>query len=180
MGFFPEISLPAPTFMEAPRKPLPWDDGVGVTALSDVVMAQSPEGTVLIRSIVSFPESCIVTFEAILRRPLQHGPGTAGSNSPSFFAKGELSTGLVLVGYELSNGSWGSNFPEEHEGHRAFLGLGGSGGMFRGKHSFVMDVPPEGDVTFWVAWPVAEISETSTTLDATPIRQAAAGSRAAT
>ena len=55
MGFFPPISVGAPTFKDSPQDPMPWEQGFGKTAITDVVLAEGREGAVLLRSVIAYP-----------------------------------------------------------------------------------------------------------------------------
>ena len=100
MGFFPPISVGAPTFKDSPQDPMPWEQGFGKTAITDVLLAEDSEGAVLLRSVIAYPSVMTLDVTAQLRQPLLDGPGTRGHNSPSLFARtsDSPSTGLVLFG----------------------------------------------------------------------------------
>jgi hypothetical protein len=173
MGFFPPISVGAPTFKDSPQDPMPWEQGFGKTAITDVVLAEDSEGAVLLRSVIAYPSVMTLDVTAQLRQPLLDGPGTRGHDSPSLFARtsDSPSTGLVLFGLLFSDGSKLLNVGRDN-GHVTMQSPRGGSGAYQGQQTFVVPLPPEGRVEAWVAWPAASIPETLTILDADVIRRA--------
>jgi hypothetical protein len=176
VDFFSPIEVSTPEFERQPRSALPWDESFGKTVVTDVMLGRSSDGAVLLRNVVAYP--LVVTFGVVahLRRPLVSGRGPRGFNFPRFSASiGEESvpTGVVLFGVRFADGSSYRNLDGPGtEGH--LESLGGGGGTYVAEHRFMVDLPPEGDLEFWVAWPAADLPETCTTLDASAIRIAAA------
>jgi hypothetical protein len=152
---------------------MPWEQGFGKTAFTDVVLAHSREGAVLLRSVIAYDWVMTLDVTAQLRQPLLDGPGTRGHNAPRLFARtsDSLSTGFVLFGLLFSDGSRLLNFGQD-KGHVTMQSPLGSSGAYQGHQTFVVPLPPEGRVEAWVAWPAASIPETLTVLDAEAIRRA--------
>lgn len=167
------MNVGAASFKANPQDPMPWEQGLGKTVVTDVVLAHGHEGAILLRSVLAYPT--VMTFDLIaqLRRPLLDGPGTRGNNAPRLFARANdpPSTGFVLFGLLFSDGSRLFNFSGD-EGVGTLKSLRGSGGSYQGQQTFVAPLPPEGRIEVWVAWPAASIPETLTILDADLIRRA--------
>jgi hypothetical protein len=175
VAFFPQIDVPRATFKSEDEPPLPWQQGFGHVVFAEILLAQSPEGALLLRELVAFPTAMTLAVVAQLRRPLTDGPGTRGHNHPTFSASspdGDPGTGFVPFGLRFSDGSSLDNLSQRGSRDR-LLSIRGSGGSRRGEQEFATAIPPEGEVEVWVAWPAAGITEVSTTLDAAPIRRAA-------
>jgi hypothetical protein len=142
---------------------------------TELLLAQSPEGALLLRELIAFPTVMTLAVVAQLRRPLIDGPGMRGHNCPTFSTssrQGDLGTGFVPFGLRFSDGSCWYNLSESGS-HDRLLSIRGSGGSHQGEHEFAAAIPPEGELEVWVAWPAAGITEVRTTLDAAPIRRAA-------
>ncbi len=87
---------------------------------------------------------------------------------------------LLLFGIEYANGDRASTLRDPHVGpgdtdRRLVLRQGGGGGGDRTTdHTFwVSPLPPEGPVTFVMAWPAFGVTESRTVVDSAPIRAAA-------
>ncbi len=176
MAFFEPIAIAAPEFAEE-RKALPWDDGLGRTVFTDVNLAHSPDGAILLRNLIAYPTVVTLGVVALFRRPLVDGPGTRGNNSPSFSELlGSVGSGIVLLGVRYSDGTTFRNLDDRSgEGKLRSLRFGGNG--VEGSCDFWAPIPPHGDVEVWVAWPAAQIPETRTVLDGSLIRESASALR---
>jgi hypothetical protein len=84
VAFFPQIDVPRATFKSEDEPALPWQQGFGHVVFTDILLAQSPEGTLLLRELIVFPAAMTLAVVAQLRRPLVDGPGTRGHNGPKF------------------------------------------------------------------------------------------------
>jgi hypothetical protein len=177
VAFFEPLSPRSPRF-NSQRRPLPWEEGLGRTVFSDVTLGHGPDGMLIMRNLIAFPHVTTLAVVALFRNALVDGRGTRGHNCPTFdprFSAGEsIGTGIVLIGLRFSDGTELRNLDERGSaGHLG--GLGGRGGSFTGHYEFVAPMPPEGELELWAAWPAAQIPETRTVLDASLIREAAAG-----
>jgi hypothetical protein len=175
VAFFEPVSPPPPRF-DQERIPPPWEEGLGQTVFQDVVLAQGPDGMVMLRSLIAFPGVMTLSVVALFRYQLVDGPGTSGHNSPMFgrlLSDESVGTGIVLFGLRFSDGTRLRNLDEPGSaGHLG--GLRGGAGGFVGDHEFLANLPPPGELEVWAAWPAAQIAETRTLLDASLIRETAA------
>lgn len=113
---------------------------------------------------------------ALFRRPLVHGPGTRGTNSPTFselLGAGSVGSGIVLFGVRYSDGTTLRNL-DDRSGEGRLRSLRWDSGAVRGSQEFGAPLPPPGDMEVWVAWPAAGIPETRTILDGTQVAGIAA------
>ena len=175
MAFFEPIEIAAPEFAEE-SKPLPWDDGLGRIVFTDVNLAHSPDGAILLRNLIAFPTVVTLGVVALFRRPLVDGPGTRGNNSPTFrepLGVESVGSGIVLLGVRYSDGMTFRNL-DDRSGEGKLRSLRFSGNGVEGSCDCWAPLPPPGDVEVWVAWPAAGIPETRTILDGTRVSDAAA------
>lgn len=175
MAFFDPVAPPPPKF-DLGRTPMPWEEGLGQTVFTDVVLAKGPDGMVALRNLVALPTVMTLSVAALLRHPLAYGPGTRGHNSPTFgpsIANEPVATGIVMFGLRFSDGTCYRNL-DDRDRSGGLASLRGSGGGFTGAHDFWAPLPPPGELEVWVAWPAARIHETRTLLDASLIRETAA------
>lgn len=178
MAFFESADTPAPRF-DRERTPLPWEEGLGQTAFTDVILAKGSDGLVMLRNLIAYPNVMTLSVVALFRNPLVRGPGTRGQNSPTFghsFGDEPLGAGTVLFGLCFSDGSHYRNLDERGSpGHLG--GLQGGSRSYTGYKDFCAPLPPPGDLELWVAWPAAQIPEKRTVLDGTLIVESAAALR---
>jgi hypothetical protein len=175
VAFFEPVDVPPPRFDTQSWAP-PWEQGLGMSVFTDVDLARGPDGAVLLRNLVALPTVMTLNVIALFRRPLVHGPGTRGHNSPAFsqlMGDEEVRTGIVLFGLRFSDGSTYRNLDDRGSKGR-LQSMGGGGGGFTGFQEFWAPVPPPGDLEIWVTWPAAGIPETRTVLDGTRVRDTAA------
>lgn len=131
MAFFEPIEIAAPVFAEEARR-LPWDDGLGRTVFTDVKLAHSPDGTILLRNLIAFPTVVTLSVVALFRRPLVDGPGTRGNNSPTFnesLGGGSVGSGIILLGVRYSDGTIFRNL-DDRSGQGKLRNLSGSSGKW--------------------------------------------------
>ncbi len=178
MAFFESADTPAPRF-DRERTPLPWEEGLGQTVFTDVILAKGSDGLLMLRNLIAFPKVMTLSVVALFRSPLVQGPGTRGDNSPTFghsISDESPGTGIVLLGLFFSDGSSYRNLDERGSaGHLG--GLQGGSRSFTGYRDIWAPLPTPGELEVWVAWPAAQIPETRTLLDASLIRETAAGLR---
>lgn len=151
---------------------MPWQEGLGKTAFSDVALGRGLDGVLMLRNIIVFPKVMTLSVTELLRHPLVHGAGTRGHNSPAFgrwIGDESTRTGLVLFELRFSDGVRYHNL--DARGSAGRLGnLRGGGGSFTGDAEFWAPLPSPGELEVWVAWPTAQIPETRTLLDGSLIR----------
>jgi len=178
VAFFDSVNTSPPRF-DQEGTPLPWEEGLGQTVFTDVVLAQGADGLIMLRSLIAFPKVMTLSVAALFRNPLVHGPGTRGHNSPTFghsMSREPVATGIVLFGLSFSDGSCYRNLDERGSaGHLG--GLQGGSRSFTANRDFWAPLPTPGQLEVWVAWPAAQIPETRTLLEASLIRETAAALR---
>ena len=178
MAFFEPVNTPPPRF-DLERTPSPWEEGLGQTVFTDVMLAKGTDGQVSLRSLIAFPNVMTLSVVALFRNPLVQGPGTRGDNSPTFghsISDEFPGAGIVLFGLCFSDGSRYRNLDQRRSaGHLG--GLQGGSRNFTGYRDFWAPLPTPGEMEVWVAWPAAQIPETPTLLDASLTRDTAAALR---
>jgi hypothetical protein len=175
VSFFDPVASPLPSF-DRVQRPGPWEEGLGKTVFNDVVLGHGPDGVLMLRNLIAFPNVMTLSVVALFRHPLVQGPGTGGHNCPMFVRRigdESVGTGIVMFGLRFSDGTRYRNL--DAKGSSEHLGnLRGGGGGFTGYHEFWAPLPTPGELEVWVAWPAAQIQESQTLLDATLICDTAA------
>jgi hypothetical protein len=130
VAFFESADTPAARF-DRERAPLPWEEGLGQTVVTDVILAKGSDGLLMLRNLVAFPKVMTLSVVALFRNPLAQGTSTRGQNSPTFghsFRDKPFGAGIVLTGLRFGDGSCYRNLDERGSpGH-----LGGLHGGSRG------------------------------------------------
>jgi hypothetical protein len=80
VAFFESADTPAPRF-DPERMPLPWEDGLGQTVFTDVILAKGSDGLLMLRNLIAFPKVMTLSVVALFRNPLVQGPGTRGQTA---------------------------------------------------------------------------------------------------
>jgi hypothetical protein len=178
VAFFESADTPAARF-DRERAPLSWEEGLGQTVVTDVILAKGSDGLLMLRNLVAFPKVMTLSVVALFRNPLAQGTSTRGQNSPTFghsFRDKPFGAGIVLTGLRFGDGSCYRNLDERGSpGHLG--GLHGGSRGFTAYRVFWASLPSPGDLELWAAWPAAQIPETRTVLDGTLIRESAAALR---
>jgi hypothetical protein len=175
VSFFDPVPTPLPSF-DPVQRPGPWEEGLGKTVFNDVVLGRGPDGLLMLRNLIAFPNVMTLSVVALFRHPLVQGPGTRGHNSPRFvrlIGDESFGTGIVMFGLRFSDEARYRNL-DARGSPEHLRSLRGGGGGFTGNHEFWAPLPTPGELEVWVAWPAARIPETQTLLDATLIRNTAA------
>jgi hypothetical protein len=170
VSFFEPVATPPPHF-DGERPPLPWQEGLGKTVFSDVVLGEGPDGVLMLRHLVVFPKVMTLWVVALFRHPLVHGPGTRGHTSPSFGRwPGDdfVGTGIVMLGLRFNDETRYRNLDARGSPGR-LASLRSGAGAFTGDAEFWAPLPPPGELEVWAAWPAARIAETRTLLDGSRI-----------
>jgi hypothetical protein len=127
VAFFESADTPAARF-DRERAPLPWEEGLGQTVVTDVILAKGSDGLLMLRNLVAFPKVMTLSVVALFRNPLAQGTSTRGQNSPTFghsFRDKPFGAGIVLTGLRFGDGSCYRNLDERGSpGH-----LGGLHGL---------------------------------------------------
>ncbi|MEV6852104.1 hypothetical protein [Actinoplanes sp. NPDC051411] len=163
--------------MEPPENELP--AGAALT----VLLGRTDDVAVGITQVDVFTTGFRFTLAVRVRRPL---PALAHGGLHRLVGGG-LRHGvevplerLLLLGIEYANGDRASTLRDPHVGPgdsdgRLVLRQGGGGGSDRTvDHTFwVSPLPPDGPVTFVMAWPAFGVTESRAVIDSAPIRAAA-------
>lgn len=187
MGFFDEL-LPVPQPQAKPARPRqpPWvkpRDVIGAGVAAEVVLVRTADVAVAVTGLLAFPTGFEYTLTAVLRRERdgrRFGPGMRQMFRG--FGDEPLLDEFLRFGVRFSDGRVATNLvphhlaPEGSESGGPVLVPQGGGGGGRGydMRHWVWPLPPDGPLTFVCQWPAFGAPESSASIDARLIREAAA------
>jgi hypothetical protein len=198
MSFFePPEPLPHPEPPEEPRMPVWWDEPVavlGVNLQKGFVLARTEALVIAVNRLVAYPTGLSIGVVAFARTwggfPESRGRHPFGWGEPG--SENDLRFGLLFTdGTKVESSldsryQWGS--PPDLEqlstldrAPAPFMspsGTSGSDGKTWHSGYWATPLPPRGPLTFVIQWLAADIAETSVTIDAESILEAAATDQA--
>ena len=189
MGFFDRLPAePEPVEPPPPPRP-PWlkpEDTLPGVAPVSLVLAHNGDAAVTISGLLAYPSGFEFSVSAILHQQDRSGRIFGVTAHPrARFPGAELPPEFLRIGIEFSDGTSvanvGAHAAPRSEGlptSPILIADGGGGGGRRYDQRFwVWPLPPAGPTTFYCLWPAYGIDESSATLAAQPIIDAAGQSR---
>lgn len=180
MGFFDDVPQPPPIDAEEPSPRAFWERSdfvLGAPVAQALVVARSEKAVVGVSGLMAHPNG----FELSLTYMLRHRDPTSRWAHPTRLREQPSPNDFLRFGLLYSDGTMMTNFDDgwydEADPPQALMQpTGGSGTDQRWDDRYwVWPLPPPGPLTFVCEWPACGIAETRASIDATLIREAAAG-----
>jgi len=186
MGFFERLALPPDPEPEPDPRPKPaWVKPENVLPGSlavDLMLAHTDNAAVAVTELRAYPTGFTFTLSAVLRHDDRSGLIFDLMNGPRARRdRVTISDEFLRLGVQFADGTTASNlgmrYPPLDEATPeppVFITDSGHGGGQRYDMGYwVWPLPPPGLITFFCAWPAAGIPESSATIEAAAIHDAA-------
>lgn len=179
MGFFDQLPEPA-TPPPQPARPAwarPETSLPGIVP-DNFMLARTGELAIAVGDLLAYPNGFEFAVTVFLREPLRGRHAFGPDGFLGRFGGGPVPDDFLRLGLRFADGTVVTNLdagpPESGERGPRLVPEGGSGGMRRHEQRFwVWPLPPPGSIDVVCQWPARGVPETSLTLDAGPVLDAA-------
>ncbi len=171
MSFFADDPAARPARAPTPAWTSPPEHMLGVSVALNVVVAQGESAVVAVTDALAYPDGVVLGVLALRREAARR--------------RGLVPSGLPFGGDHPGDARFGVGFPDGRrvlagrpaEGGEPEIALtlqGGGATAWRAEaRLYLWPLPPAGELTFASAWEALGLPETTVTIDAAPLREAA-------